>query len=312
MSVVKNPRLKGILPVVPTPFHDDGTVDPDAFERVAQFCVKSGVGGVVFPGVASEYDYISSEEQHKLTTVLCRVAQDKVPVICGGGKGTPEVIGANIRAAQALGAIAAMVLVPRQFSTDLAGALKFMQSVIAEAPGVDIILQNAPAPVGAGLAPVDVIHIVNACPTIRYIKEEALPSGPRISALQENAPAHLDGVIGGGGARYLIDEMNRGAIAAMPAAEIVDVHVKMWNAFQSGDIDLVRSLYKRTLPLLVIQLIYRMRLTKHVLTMRGVLTNAHVRAPLPEFDSYDTAELAVQVESMADLLDNVSTSSIVA
>jgi len=307
MSFVKNPRLKGILPVVPTPFDDDGTLDSDAFERVAQFCVESGAGGVVFPGVASEYDFLSPEEQQKLTAVLCRVAHGKTPVICGGGEGTPAVIGANIRAAQKLGAIAAMVLVPRQFSTDVAGALEFMQSVIAEAPGVDIILQNAPAPVGAGLAPVDVIHIVNACPAIRYIKEEALPSGPRISALQENAPAHLDGVIGGGGARYVIDEMNRGAIAAMPAAEIVDVHVKMWNAFQSGEVALARHLYMRTLPLLVIQMIYRMRLTKHILTMRGVLNNVNVRAPLPEFDSYDSAELAFQMESIADLLDNVST-----
>lgn len=312
MSFVKNPRLKGILPVLPTPFAANGTVDSEAFERVARFCVESGAGGVVFPGVASEYDFLSSEEQHELTAVLCRVARGKTPVICGGGKGTPAAIGANIRAAQTLGAIAAMVLVPRQFSTDHDGALEFMQSVIAEAPGVDIILQNAPAPVGAGLSPEAVIQIVKACPAIRYIKEEALPSGPRISALQENAPAHLDGVIGGGGARYVIDEMNRGAIAAMPAAEIVDVHVKMWNAFESGDIDLARSLYKRTLPLLVIQMIYRMRLTKHILTIRGILNNAAVRAPLPEFDSYDNAELAVQMESIGDLLDNVSTEPAIA
>jgi dihydrodipicolinate synthase/N-acetylneuraminate lyase len=300
---MKNPRLEGILPVVPTPYTDEGKIDAVAFERVARFCVESGAGGVVFPGVASEYDFLSPEEQHTLTEVLCDVSRGKTPVICGGGKGSPAVIGANVRAAQELGAIAAMILVPKQFAEDVDGALAFIQAVIAEMPGVDIVLQNAPAPIGAGLPPADVIRIVGACPAIRYVKEEALPSGPRISALLENAPAHLDGIIGGGGARYVIDEMTRGAIAAMPAAEITDVHVKMWNAFQEGDEAFARSLYMRTLPLLVIQTIYRMRLTKHVLTCRGILKNSRVRAPLLEFDSYDHAELSHQLQSISDLLN---------
>lgn len=309
---MKNPRLEGILPVVPTPFTDGGEIDPIAFRRVAEFCVESGAGGVVFPGVASEYDFLTAEEQQILTAILCEVARDRTPVICGGGKGVPETIGSNIRAAQELGAIAAMVLVPNQYATDVQGAITFIQAVIAAAPGVDIILQNAPAPIGAGLPSEDVFQLVRACPAIRYVKEEALPSGPRVSALQKNAPDHFDGVIGGGGARYVIDEMTRGAIAAMPAAEFTDIHVKMWNAFQSGKEGVARSLYMRTLPLLVIQTIYRMRLTKHVLTIRGVLDNANVRAPLMEFDAYDQAELAVQLDSISDLLNAAPANSAVA
>ncbi len=67
-----------------------------------------------------------------------------------------------------------------------------------ESPGVDIILQNAPAPIGAGLDSDVLARIVKASPAIRYVKEEALPSGPRISGLKESAPDHLIGVIGGG------------------------------------------------------------------------------------------------------------------
>ena len=76
----------------------------------------------------------------------------------------------------------------------------------------------------------------------------------------------------------------------------------MWNAFQSGQEGVARTLYMRTLPLLVIQTIYRMRLTKHVLTTRGVLDNANVRAPLMKFDAYDQAEVALQLDSISDLL----------
>lgn len=202
-----------------------------------------------------------------------------------------------------MGVVAAMVLIPNRYAGDEEGATRFMRLVIEYAPGVDIILQNAPEPIGAGLDSSILARIVESSEAIKYVKEEALPSGPRISALNEANPEHLVGVIGGGGGRYLIDEMNRGAIAAMPAAELTDIHVKMWNAHKSGDIEKARRLYMRTLPLLVIQAIYRMRLTKFALMKRGVLDNAYVRAPLPEFDSYDHAEICAQLDSLSDLID---------
>jgi 4-hydroxy-tetrahydrodipicolinate synthase len=272
-------------------------------ERVTEFCIEAGASGLVFPGVASEFDHLSSDEQIDLLEAVCRVADNRLPIICGGGSGGPENIGANIREAHELGVVAAMVLIPNKFSGDIEGALSFVQSVIEQAPGVDFIIQNAPAPIGAGLEATDLNRIVAACPAIRYVKEEALPSGPRISAIREAAPEHLLGVIGGGGARYLIDEMNRGAIGAMPAAEITDLHVKMWNAYQSGNEPEARQLYMQTLPLLIIQFLYRMRLTKYVLTKRGIFSNTHVRAPLPEFDSFDEMELNAQLESLSGLFE---------
>ncbi|MBK1878946.1 dihydrodipicolinate synthase family protein [Pelagicoccus mobilis] len=295
--------LQGILPVLPTPFNESGVVDYSAMERVAQFCLEAGANALVFPGVASEYDFLERSERDELLEVVCRTAEGKVPVVCGGGKGTPEVISENIGRAQSLGASAAMLLIPAQFSGDVSGALDFVKSVISGTDGVSFVLQNAPTPIGAGLDAKDLLRIVEECPEINYVKEEALPSGPRITEVLASAPNHLTGVIGGGGARYLIDEMNRGAIAAMPAAEITDLHVKMWNAHVGADMTLTRSLYMRSLPLLVIQTIYRMRLTKYVLTERGVLSNSIVRAPLPGFDSYDRAEIAVQLESLSDLFE---------
>ncbi|MDA0349990.1 MAG: dihydrodipicolinate synthase family protein [Verrucomicrobia bacterium] len=296
-------KLEGILPVLPTPFDEDGNVDISAMEKVTRFCIDAGASALVFPGVASEYDHLSSDEQQELLGVVCRVADGRLPIICGGGNGGPEHIGRNIMRAHELGAVAAMVLIPKEFAGDVDGAQFFIESVIEQAPGVDIILQNAPAPVGAGLEATESSRIVSACPAIRYVKEEALPSGPRISAIQAAAPEHLMGVIGGGGARYLIDEMNRGAIAAMPAAEITDLHVRMWNAYQSGNESEARELYMRTLPLLIIQLLYRMRLTKYVLTRRGIFSNSHVRAPLPDFDEFDQTELGAQLESLSSLFE---------
>ncbi len=300
---MSSPKLQGIFPVLPTPFKEDGNVDHAAMARVTQFCIKAGANGLVFPGVASEYDYLSSEEQYALLGTVCKTAGGQVPVICGGGNGATEDIGSNIMKAHELGAVAAMVLISNRFAGDPEGALQYILSIIELTEGVEIILQNAPAPVGAGLAAAELVRIVEASPAIHYIKEEVLPSGPRITALRRSAPDHLTGVIGGGGARYLIDEMNRGAIGAMPAAEVTDLHVRMWKAYQNGNEATARLLYRQTLPLLIIQLLYRMRSTKYVLTKRGVLENSYVRARLDEFDSFDEEELNAQLESLSGLFE---------
>src|SRR5690606_7323846 len=125
--------------------------------------------------------------------------------------------------------------------------------------------------------------------SIAYIKEETMPPGPRISSLIAHAPASLKGVIGGAGARHLYDELDRGACAVMPAVEITDVHVALFESFMAGDRARARSIYIRTLPLLLVQLTYRMRLTKQVLRLRGLIEDTGIRADLPEFDAIGQA-----------------------
>lgn len=88
----------------------------------------------------------------------------------------------------------------------------------------------------------------------------------------------------------------------MPAVELADVHVALDRAYRAGEIERARELYMRTLPLLVIQLNFRMAFTKHVLTRRGVLGNQLVRAKVPAMDALDVAEIDAWLELCADLM----------
>ena len=58
--------LRGIFPVIPTLFHDDDSLDLESQRKVIQFAIQSGAHGVVFPGVASEYNFLSQEERGQL------------------------------------------------------------------------------------------------------------------------------------------------------------------------------------------------------------------------------------------------------
>jgi len=293
--------LTGILPVLPTPFRADGAVDEDAMRRLVVFALRSGVDGVVFPGFASEVDDLAPDERARLLAVVVAEAGGHVRVVAGASAATAAEAIRHGRAAVEAGVRSLMVQAPKGIGEARAVAA-FYREVAEALPGVEIVLQNAPAPRGSDLDPATILAILRDVPAIRYVKEETLPSGPAISAVLRERPAHLAGVIGGGGARYILDEYARGACGAMPALEIADIHVALDRAWRAGDRARARRLYVRTLPLLVLQAVYRMRLTKHVLTRRGVLDNAIVRAPTPEIDAEARADIDACLDELGELL----------
>jgi 4-hydroxy-tetrahydrodipicolinate synthase len=294
--------LQGMLPVLPTPFTEAGSIDSVAMAGIVDFAIASGVDGVVFPGFASEVDELSAEERATLLKVVVASVGGRLPIVAGASAPTALEAISHCREALANGIGHVMIQAPKSVGTTTEAVSAFYGEIAAAVPGIEIVLQNAPAPRGSDLKPGAILTIVRDNPSITYVKEETLPSGLAISAIMAGKPSHLKGVIGGGGARYLIDEYNRGACGAMPAVELADVHVAMDRAYRDGDVTRARNLYMRTLPLLVIQFNFRMAFTKHVLTRRGVLTNQVVRAKVPPMDAQDVAEIDAWLDACADLM----------
>ena len=283
--------LKGILPVLPTPFLADGGVDEAGMSRLVQFALDQGVDGVVFPGFASEVESLDADERARLLKIVVTAAAGRVPVVAGASAADWRDVVGHGRVAADLGIRHLMVQPPKSVGTDAPELIEFLGKILEALPEVEIILQNAPAPRGSDLSPQAIVEIIRALPRVAYVKEETLPAGPAISHIIAHAPETLKGVIGGGGARYILDEYARGATAAMPALEIADEHVALDRALAAGRRDEARSIYVRTLPLLVLQAVYRMRLTKHVLSRRGVIDGVGVRAPTPDLDAAAIADI---------------------
>lgn len=298
-------RLQGILPVLPTPFGTDGAVDAKALRRAVRFALRSQVDGLVFPGFASEVETLTAEERAALLRAVVAEAEGRVAVIAGASAADWQEVAAHGRLAAELGVRHLMVQPPKSIGTGAPALIDFLSRVAEAVPEVGIILQNAPAPRGSDLSPEAIVEIARAVPQVTYVKEETLPSGPAISHVLGHAPETLAGVIGGGGARFVLDEYARGACAAMPALEIADLHVALDRAWRTGRRDEARAIYVRTLPLLALQGVYRMRLTKHVLMRRGVLDNAIVRAATPELDAMALADIDANLAEL-DLFEGAS------
>ena len=291
----------GVYPVLPTPFDVHRAPDVTGLRTLARYLLASGVDGMTYPGVASEFSQLSEDERAELMGVVLNEVAGRVPVIAGV---TSNNIAVTLRLAKAAlkgGAVILMIAAPpdRKNATE---QIAYFTQIANELPGAAIMLQNVPPPVGAGLNPEVVVDILNAVPAIRYVKEEALPSGQRLSVILSAAPKSLAGVFGGAGGRYITDELRRGACGTMPAIELAEVHVALFAAHRQGHAAKVRDIFTRMLPVLNIQAVFRWSLTKYVLKRRGLIASATQRIAGPTLDDADQQDVNAFLGDLQDLL----------
>ena len=299
---IADPRpITGVFPVLPTPFAADKQPDRVALRVLVRYLLLSGVDGMTFPGVASEVSELTQDERLSLTQLVLSEVAGRVPVVVGVSSDNAGVTMALAKAAADAGAAALMVAAPAALTT-VAAQVAHFSALAAAVPDMPIMLQNVPPPVGAGLAPEAVAEILQAVPQIRYVKEEALPSGQRLSVIRQLAPASLVGVLGGAGGRYITDELRRGAIGTMPAIELAEVHVALFKAHRAGDAVRARQLFTRMLPILNIQAVFRWALTKYVLHRRGLIANSAQRMAGPRLDAFDQQDVDAFLHDMSDVL----------
>lgn len=291
--------LSGVYPVLPTPFDAAGRPDRAGLQALVRYLLRAGVDGITYPGVASEVAELSLEERVYLTRLVLAEVAGRVPVIVGASTPDAETTLRLVAQLDRTAISALMVAAPAKVAP--ADQAAFFER-LAGATGLPLMLQNVPAPSGAGLAPDVVLQVVRAVPQVHYIKEETLPSGQRLSHVLAQAPHSLRGVFGGAGGRYITDELRRGACGTMPAIELAEIHVALFAAHRRGDHDGVRQLFTRMLPILNVQAVFRWSLTKYVLQQRGLITSRQQRAAGPQLDTQDMADVDAFLADVRDLL----------
>jgi 4-hydroxy-tetrahydrodipicolinate synthase len=294
-------RIQGIVPIIPTPFAEDGAVDEAGMRRVIDYVLRAGAHGVAFPAMASEFYALTERERVALTELIVHEVGGAVPVVGTATAQSPQAALELARAVAAAGVDAIMVMPPYVVRDGLPATTRLFAQM-ASAVDLPLIIQNAPPPLGSAYGPDVIKKLMDEVPQIAYVKEETAPGGQRITKLLSDPPAALQGVFGGAGGRYIMDELNRGAIGAMPACEVTELHVRIFDTYQSGDVDGARALYNRSLPLLTFQAVFRMDMTKEVLKRRGIIGSAHVRVGSVALDELDQAELSVLLAEIEDLL----------
>jgi len=290
MTAAQRPPLAGVFPIVSSPFDASGTLDPDALDALCTFIAGSGVDGAVYPAIASEFATLTRDERSFGVARVARALRGRIAFVVGIADETAALSAEHARQAAELGADAVMLMAPRSAGTSVESVVAFCTAALGDV-ALPVILQNAPPPLGSSLDIATLRAVCARIPAIRYIKEEVVPCGQRISALRAGIPG-LSGIFGGAGGRFVMDELARGAAGSMPACEIPEMHVALFRAVAEGRADEARTLFDRMLPLLNMGGVYRTPITKHILVQRGVIPHARHRDANPVLDGFDQRELA--------------------
>jgi 4-hydroxy-tetrahydrodipicolinate synthase len=282
----------GIFPILQTPFDEAGALDLDSLRREVAFCVRAGAHGVVIPAIASEFFTLSDAERMRVAEITCEEARGRLPVIISCNGVSTEAAVAFTRHAVAIGADGIMVLPPYVRHLGEAGVVAYLEAVADAAAGRPVIVQNAEPPLGTPL-PTDVLaQLMRRSANIRYVKEEVTPSGQRMTALLGAAGEAIWGVFGGQNGLWMLNELDRGSCGNMPAAGLVDVHVRIYELHREGRRDDAERLHARLLPLLVLGSQHGVAFAKELLWRRDVIRTKMVRDPqAPPLDQHDLADL---------------------
>jgi 4-hydroxy-tetrahydrodipicolinate synthase len=285
--------LRGVFPIVVTPFQDDGSVDYDSLDRLVDHLLAQGAHGLGLFGNASEgYALASSERRRMLERIVKRV-DGRVPLVASSGHTGTDVAASQSREAQDLGADALMVLPPYLLKPDGDGLMCYF-TAISQAVSIPIMVQDAPLMTQVAMPTPLLARMANEIKHVESAKVEAPPTPPKIGALRGLAGGKL-AIFGGLNGQFLIEEFGRGAAGTMPSSDITATYVRVWSALEAGDPAEAWRIFTPALPLIRFQLQPGLGVSaaKHNLVARGVIQSARVRHPTSSLDGAGLRELAV-------------------
>jgi 4-hydroxy-tetrahydrodipicolinate synthase len=284
--------LRGIIPILPTPFDEGGTVDEDSLQRLVEHLISQRVHGLGTLALASEGYKLTEAEGRRVIQAVVEAAAGRVPVVVGTShEGTRAAIERS-REAATLGAEAVMLLPPYLVKPTSASLLAHFVAV-AEAVEAPVVVQDSPQLTGVVMPPAFLIELARRAPNIRYVKIEGLPAGRSISAVVEALGPEF-GVLCGWGGLGMLDALRRGACGCMPGADFAPALVAVHEAFHASQVEQAQSLFDPLLPLLsfAAQSLDRFVIVaKTILAGQGIITTPTLRAPFTPLDEIEHAEM---------------------
>ena len=281
-------EIKGICPIIATPFKENGEVDYKGLEKLVGALIDGGCHAVTLFGIAGEYYKLTDEERIKMAEITIDVCKKKGGTsILSVTDHSTEIAAKRAKQFEDMGADCLMML-PPFFLKPGAGWLYEHMKAIGKAVSIPVMAQYAPEQTGVAIAP-DMFKKLGAeCPNIIYYKIECKPAGPYITNLIKMTNPESTKIFVGNAGFQLIEAMDRGAIGAMPGCSMYDVYLDIYNHYVNGDRAGAIELHNKILPMLnhirqnVEQII---SFEKRILKKRGIIESDYCRKP-----SYDTDE----------------------
>ena len=280
--------MRGVFPILVTPFDERERVDEDSLRSLVDFNIGAGVHGL---GIAlgSEIQKLTEPEREQVIRIVVDQTRGRVPVVVNTGAQANLTAVLYSRQAVDLGAAAVMCLPPAPPVS--ASEMRAYFKAISDAVSVPVFIQDTQTtPVPAAL----IRRIADDNEQVRYAKVESPPQPTQVQAAVQ-ASGGLLTVFGGAGGTYLLEELRRGSVGTMPWPSQPEAFVRIWDMWQAGDQRQAAELHEREIAPLAKLATAGIRLGhtvhKELLRRRGVIRSSLVRAPSDALDEITRREL---------------------
>jgi 4-hydroxy-tetrahydrodipicolinate synthase len=295
---------RGVVPVAPTPFTDDGDLDLDGMRRVLDCMVDQGVDGICILANYSEQFLLGDDERSTLVGLCLDHVAGRTPVMVTCSHFSTRIAADRAAAAARAGAGMVMLMPPYHgvgLQADEAMLVEHFEQV-AQASGLPIMVQDAPLS-GVQLSPAALVALARRVPQVGYFKIETAQAAAKLRRLIELGGELVRGPFDGEESITLMADLDAGAAGTMCSALLPDLIKPVVELHAAGRRTEAAAAYARILPLINFENRQcGLRATKTVMQAGGVIRSDAVRHPLAPLHPATRAgllELAGEIRPLA-------------
>jgi 2-keto-3-deoxy-L-arabinonate dehydratase len=263
-------RYRGIFPVVPTTFTEQGALDLASQKRCVDFMIDAGSKGLCILANFSEQFVLADDEREVLTKTILEHVAGRVPVIVTTTV-MPPYHGATIRVPEAQ-------------------IYEFFR-VLSDAIEIPIMIQDAPV-AGTPLSVAFLARMAKELANVAYFKIEVPQAAAKLRELIRVGGDAIEGPWDGEEAITMYPDLEAGATGCMSGGGYPDALRPIFDDFHAGRRDQAFAGYQRWLPLINHENRQCGILAAKVLMKEGgVIASEAPRHPFPPLHSATRASL---------------------
>lgn len=282
--------IDGIMPVIPTPFHENEDIAWEELAGLIDFAVTANACAVCLPAYASEFYKLSSEERLQVVETAVQASAGRIPVVAQVNSPSVRLAVHDALQAAKLGASAISTAVPRLFATSEDDLFRYFDTLLSQVSLPFIIQDFHPGGPTITAQFIQRLHQTHA--HFRYVKLEQPLMAGSIEAIRTATDGGV-GVLEGWGGMYTLELAAAGAVGVVPGLALADIIDRIFRLVKSGQRDEALPLFEAILP----QIVYSLQnlelfhhAEKRLLRARGILKSTTVRSlqrrPSPHEEAY--------------------------
>jgi 4-hydroxy-tetrahydrodipicolinate synthase len=294
--------INGVIPILPTPFNADESLDESGYESILGFAERAGCKTVGLPAFGSEFYKLSAGERARILKTVFELGTG-FNIIVQCNHTSPVLVKTLVEEAERMGASAVNSALPRAMPVSENQLFDFA-SAVCSSTSLPVIIQDY-NPGGSVIGLDFAMRLSDKFDNFKYIKYEVPGIGPLISNLIEATNGKVK-VISGWGGSYMLEQIPAGIAGIMPGIPLADFFNKIWELAASGNLKESMKLFSAISPYLSLSL-QNLEMFHHVekrfAVRRGIMKSSVVRSVSIDLNRYQEKYLELVLDETCDVLE---------